>query len=374
MRDPRVTALARLAVNFSASLKKGEKVLIDVVDGAEDFALALVEAAYEAGGLPFVTLQTNRLNRALIMGATEEAMASWYEYEGRRMEDMQAYIVIRRNDNPFELSDVSEEKLALYNRYYGKLHHGIRLPKTKWCVLRYPNSAMAQAAGMSLEAFEDFYFKTCCVDYARMNEAARPLVELVQKTDRVRILGPGTDITFSIKGQGPREPICGIYNIPCGEVGFPVLPDSVNGTIRYNRDSLFHGFMFRDICFRFEEGRIVEAAANDTERINRVLDTDENARRIGEFALSFHPYVTRPVFDTLFDEKMVQSIHFTPGNSPINPSGIHWDIVLSQGAQDGGGEIWFDGRLIRKDGLFVLPELELLNPERLMAYLAGPDM
>jgi aminopeptidase len=374
MQDPRIASLARLAVNFSVSLNKGEKALIDVVDGAEDFALALVNAVYEAGGLPFVTLQTNRLNRAFIMGATEEAMASWYAYESRRMEDVQAYIVVRRNDNPFELSDVPEEKLALYNRYYGKLHHGIRMPKTKWCVLRYPNSAMAQAAGMSLEAFEDFYFKTCCVDYARMNEAARPLVELIQKTDRVRILGPDTDIAFSIKGQGPREPICGIYNIPCGEVGFPVLPDSVNGAIRYNRDSLFQGFMFRDIRFRFEGGRIVEAAANNTERINRVLDTDENARRIGEFALSFNPYVTRPIFDTLFDEKMVQSIHFTPGNSPINPSSIHWDIVLSQGAQDGGGEIWFDGRLIRKDGLFVLPELELLNPENLIAYLTTPDM
>ncbi|AEF86463.1 peptidase M29, aminopeptidase II [Treponema primitia ZAS-2] len=370
MHDPRIKAIAKTAVNFSVSLQRGEKLLIDITDGAEDFALALVEAAHEAGGFPYVNLQTSRLNRALILDGSEESWAAWYEYERVRMEDMDAYITVRRNDNPAELSDVPGEKLALYNKYYGKLHYGIRLPKTKWCVLRYPNSAMAQAAGMSFEAFEDFFFRACGVDYAKMNEVVRPLVELVKRTDRVRIIAPGTDISFSIKDQGPKDPICGIFNIPCGEVGFPVIPDSVNGVIAYNVPSLFQGFMFQDIRFRFEGGRIVEASSNDTGRINRVLDTDENARRIGEFAMSFNPHVTRPIFDTLFDEKMVKSIHFTPGNSPINPSGIHWDIVQSQDAKDGGGEIWFDGVLIRKDGLFVLQDLENINPEKIFPLIS----
>jgi aminopeptidase len=371
MGDPRIKNLAKTAVNFSVSLKKGEKLLIDITDGAEDFALALVEAAYEAGGIPSVNLQTNRLNRAIILGATEESMAAWYEYEAVRMRDMNAYIVVRKNDNPAEYSDIPPERLAIYNRWHGKLHHGIRLPKTKWCVLRYPNSAMAQAAGMSIEAFEDFYHQACGVGYGKMNRAILPLVELVKRTDQVRITAPGTDITFSIKDQGPKEPICGIFNLPCGEVGFPVVPESVNGSIAYNVPSLFQGFIYRDIRFRFEGGRIVEAQANDTERINRALDTDENARRVGEFAMSFNPYVTRPIFDTLFDEKMVKSIHFTPGNSPINPSGIHWDIVQSHDAKDGGGEIWFDGKLIRKDGLFVLPELEQINPDKLLPLIRG---
>jgi aminopeptidase len=236
--------------------------------------------------------------------------------------------------------------------------------------MRYPNSAMAQAAGMSLEAFEDFFFRACGVDYAKMNEVVRPLVDLVKRTGQVRIVAPGTDISFSIKDQGPQNPTCGYANIPCGEVGMSVIPESVNGTIAYNVPSLFQGFMFRDIRFHFEGGRIVEALANDIKRINQALDIDENARRIGEFAMSFNPQVTRPIFDTLFDEKMVKSIHFTPGNSGNNPSGIHWDIVQSHDAENGGGEIWFDGVLIRKDGLFTLKELENINPEKMLPLIS----
>ncbi|MDR2210572.1 MAG: aminopeptidase [Spirochaetaceae bacterium] len=370
MQDSRIKILARQVVNFSVSLKKGEKLLIDAMDGAEDFALALVEAVYDAGGVPFVTLQTNRLNRALMLKGTEELWSEWYKYQSIRMKDMDAYIVIRRNDNPAELSDVPSDKLELYNRYYGKLHFGIRLPETKWCVLRYPNSAMAQAAGMSLEAFEDYYFKTCCVDYAKMNIAVTPLADLISKTDQVRIIAPGTDITFSVKGLCDKTPKCGVYNIPCGEIGMPVITDSVNGVISYNTPSLFQGFVYQDIKFHFENGIIVKAESNNTKRMNEVLDTDENARKIGEFALGFNPFVTRPILDTLFDEKMVKSLHFTPGNSKINPSGIHWDIVQSHDAKDGGGEIYFDGVMVRKDGLFVLKELEHINPENLIQFIS----
>jgi aminopeptidase len=370
MQDSRIKVLARQVIKFSVSLKEGEKILIDIIDGAEDFALALVDAVYEVGGLPFVTLQTNRINRAIMLGSTEEVWSNWYEYQAVRMKDMDAYVVVRRNDNPAELSDVPPNKLDIYNRYYGKLHFGIRLPETKWCVLRYPNSAMAQAAGMSLESFEDYYFKTCCIDYAKMNAAVAPLADLISKTDQVRIVAPGTDITFSVKGLCDKTPKCGVFNVPCGEIGMPVITDSVNGKIAYNMPSLFQGFVYQNIKFRFEKGIIVEADSNNIERMNKALDTDENARKIGEFALGFNPFVTRPILDTLFDEKMAKSLHFTPGNSRINPSGIHWDIVQSHDAKNGGGEIYFDGVLVRKDGLFVLKELEQINPENLIQYIA----
>ena len=366
MKDQRIRCLARQAIRFSVALQPGEKILIDATDGAEDFVTALVEEAYAAGALPFVHLQNQRVNRALISGCTEENMRPAYEFARSRMREMDAYIAVRKRDNLAELSDVPPEKLRIYTHYDSLLHHGERICNTKWCVLRYPNDSMAQAAGMSTEAFEDYFFAACCIDYAQFNQLIRPLTELVKKTDRVCIQAPGTDLTFSIKGMGPDEPICGKNNLPCGEVGFPVVPQSVNGKITYNVPTFFQGYLFRDVCFELENGRIVKAtAAEHTKELNRILDTDENARRIGEFAMSFNPYITKPIQDTLFDEKMVKSIHFTPGNSPVNPSAIHWDIVQSHAPEHGGGEIWFDGVLIRQDGLFVPEDLRQLNPEPL---------
>ena len=245
----------------------------------------------------------------------------------------------------------------------------IRVPKTRWVVLRYPSPAMAQMAAMSEEAFEDWYFSVCTMDYAKMSKAMDSLVEVMARTDKVRIVGPGTDITFSIKGLPPIK--CdGTMNIPDGEVYSAPVRDSVTGCISYNTPAEHEGFTYEKIRFVFEKGRIVEATCNDNVRIRRVLDVDEGARYVGEFSIGVNPFITSPMKETLFDEKIAGSIHFTPGNSYDdcfngNRSALHWDLVLIQTAEWGGGEIWFDGALVRKDGRFVAPELELLNPENL---------
>jgi aminopeptidase len=261
--------------------------------------------------------------------------------------------------------------MALYERYYvTPVHHEIRVPKTRWVVLRYPNDAMAQLSGTSTEAFEDFYFRVCNLDYSRMEQAMQPLIDLMNRTDRVRLTGPGTDLTFSIKDI-PAIACAGGMNIPDGEVYTAPVRESVNGTLSYNTPSVFQGFTFENICLTFENGKIIKATANDTERLNKVFGIDEGARYVGEFAIGVNPYILTPMKDTLFDEKIMGSIHFTPGNcyeeaSNGNASAIHWDLVLIQRPEYGGGEIYFDDVLIRKDGRFVLPELEGLNPENLI--------
>ncbi len=261
--------------------------------------------------------------------------------------------------------------MNLYEKLYSTpVHHDIRVPKTRWVVLRYPNTAMAQLCNTSTEAFEDFYFNVCTLDYSKMAEAMKPLAALMERTDKVRLVGPGTDLTFSIKGI-PAIPCAGNLNIPDGEVYTAPVKDSVNGTISYNAPSLYQGFTFENVCLTFENGKIVKATANDTDRINQVLDVDAGARYVGEFAIGVNPYVLHPMKDILFDEKIQGSIHFTPGNcydeAPNgNHSSVHWDLVWIQRPEYGGGEIYFDDVLIRKDGRFVLPELECLNPENLM--------
>jgi len=370
MIDQRLKKLASILVNYSIAVKKGEKVLIQDTNVEPAFVGALVDAVHDAGGLPFVALRDRIIDRALYRRATTEQLELQARFEAERMKAMDCFIGFTSLRNQFAWSDMPGEALDGYNRIIGKrVHMEIRVPKTRWVVLRYPSPAMAQMAAMSEESFEDWYFSVCTMDYAKMSTAMDALVSLMAGTDKVRLVGPGTDLSFSIKGLPPIK--CdGTMNIPDGEVYTAPVRDSVNGVISYNAPAEHEGFTFEGIRFVFEKGRIVEASANDKARVNRVLDVDEGARYVGEFAIGVNPFITKPMKETLFDEKIAGSIHFTPGNSYDdcfngNRSALHWDLVLIQRPEWGGGEIWFDGRLIRKDGRFVVPELEMLNPERL---------
>ncbi len=367
--DERIKKLAKVLTNYSCDIKEGERVLVSYEgQSAKPLARQLIKEIYALGGLPYTEIRENAVTREVLLGCTKEQLDFMNEYQLKQMEGMDAYIAVRASDNPSEFSDVPAEKLSLYNKTLRPVLD-YRVNHTKWVVLRYPNDAMAQMANTSKEAFEDFYFDVCTLDYAKMDEAMTPLIELMEKTDKVRITGPGTDLTFSIKGI-PAIKCSGHCNIPDGEIYTAPVRESMNGVISYNTPSLEEGFRYENIVFHIENGKIVKAEANDTERINQLLDTDENARYFGEFAIGVNPYINKPMLDTLFDEKIAGSIHLTPGASYEdafngNKSAIHWDLVLIQTPEYGGGEIYFDDVLIRKDGRFVIPELECLNPENL---------
>ena len=370
MLDPRITKLAETLVNYSCGLRKGERILIETFDIPEEMVIELVKEVTKVGGIPLVTLKNNRIIRALYRDATEDQMKLIGEYESFRMDRMDAYIGLRGNLNISELSDVPHEKMKLYQTHWWQpVHIERRVKSTKWVVLRWPTSSMAQQAEMSTEAFEKFYFNVCTLDYSKMSGAMDPLKELMERTDRVRIKGPGTDLEFSIKGI-PVIKCDGKLNIPDGEVFTAPVKDSVNGVIQYNTPTLYHGTVFENIRLEFRDGRIIAATGSDGAKINEILDSDDGARYVGEFALGVNPYITKAMKEILFDEKIMGSFHFTPGNSYSdasngNESEIHWDMVCIQTPEYGGGEIYFDGVLIRKDGRFVLPELEPLNPENL---------
>ncbi len=368
--DPRFTQLAEGLCGFSTELKKGERVLIDAFDVPEAMVVALIRAARALGAHPYVQLHRARVTRELVLGAAEEQYAPLAEVELARMQKMDAYIALRGSENIFESSDVPSERVQLVSRLMKPvLDH--RVDKTKWVVLRWPTSAMAQQAGLSTERFEDFYFRVCTLDYRRMGPGMKALSTLMAKTDQVQITGPGTDLRFSIKGIGAKE--CGgLRNIPDGEVFSCPVKDSVEGVIQYNAPTVYLGTSFDSIRLVFRQGRIVEATANNTKRLNEILDSDAGARYIGEFALGFNPYILEPMRDILFDEKIAGSFHFTPGQAYEdcgngNKSQVHWDMVCIQRPEYGGGEIRFDGKLIRKDGLFVPKTLHQLNPDQLLA-------
>ena len=367
MRDPRVETLAGNLLDYSLTLQPGEKVLIEGESGSLDLMIALVEATYRRDAVPFVHLGDARLHRAWLRGATRQQMDLRVEWEMHRVKDIDASISIMAGENATELADVPGAALEA-SRLAAKPLMDMYLAR-KWVLLRFPTPSAAQAAGMSTEGFEDFCLAVSALDYARMDKAMDPLVELVTRTDRVRITSPGTDVAFSIKGI-PVMKASGQNNIPDGEVFTAPVRDSANGTILFNTPSLEDGTTFERVRLTLEEGKIVDADANEPERLRQMLDTDEGARYLGEFALGVNPLIKKPMKDTLYDEKIGGSLHLTPGRAYDeadngNRSSVHWDLVLIQTPQWGGGEIYFDDVLVRKDGLFVLPELEGLNPDAL---------
>jgi aminopeptidase len=369
--DPRMEKLAELLINHSVKLQKGEHVLIELFDIPEEMALATIAAARRAGGHAHVALRTQRVIGALY-GAGEDALKTWADCDLHRMKQMQAYIGLRGSHNVSEHAGIADDQMKQVARLYQKpVHFDYRVPHTKWCVLRWPTPAMAQLAQMSTEAFEQFYFDVCTLDYAKMETALRPLADRMRSADQVRITGPAdTDLTFSIKGIEVVG-CSGTHNIPDGECFTAPVRDSVNGVIHFNTPTIYNGVSFDNVRLVFKDGRVVEATADaDDDKVNSILDTDEGARFVGEFALGFNPFITEAMKDILFDEKIAGSLHFTPGRAYEdadngNRSDVHWDLVLIQRPDHGGGRIYFDDELVREDGLFVPADLAGLNPDAL---------
>jgi len=370
--DSRMVKLADLLIGHSVKLQKGEHVLIETFDIPQEMVIATVAAARRAGGYPHVALRTQRVLGALYADAPEDALKVWADCDTYRMKQMQAYIGLRGSHNVSEHSGIPDEQMKQVARVYQKpVHFDQRVPHTKWCVLRWPTPAMAQLAQVSTEAFEDFYFNVCSLDYAKMESALQPLVKRMQATDHVRIAGPGdTDLTFSIKNIEVVG-CSGTHNIPDGECFTAPVRDSVEGVIHFNTPTIYNGVTFDSVRLVFKGGRVVEATADgDQDKLNSILDTDEGARFVGEFALGFNPFIKEAMKDILFDEKIAGSLHFTPGRcyeeaDNGNNSDIHWDMVLIQRPDHGGGRIFFDDDVVRENGMFLPADLAGLNPDSL---------
>src|ERR1700730_8050983 len=364
MQDSRFDKLAKLLVEYSTRLKRNETVLIEAFDVPDEMTIALVRAARNVGAVPFTQIQHARVSRELALEGTERQLNLIAIHELARMKTMNAYIGLRGSHNITELSDVPANQMKLLAKKMRPVQDQ-RVKKTKWVVLRWPTPSMAQLAGMSTEAFEDFYFEVCTLDYRKLQPAMKALKALMERTDRVGIKGAGTDVRFSIKGI-PAVICGGDRNIPDGEVFSCPVKNSVQGCVTFNAPSIYQSTGFDGIRLEFRDGKIVDATSNQTEKLNKILDSDVGARYIGEFSLGFNPHILQPMRDILFDEKIAGSFHLTPGQAYEeadngNRSQVHWDMVSIQRSDYGGGEIYFDGKLIRRDGEFLPTQLRSLN-------------
>lgn len=366
MKDKRNEVLAKNLINYSCRLQKGEKIMVEI-KGKETLELAkeIIAEATRVGGIPFWYYNDESLQRPWIGQADEAQFKASGKLHLKLMKEMDAYLGLRGSDNPFDLADIDSKQTKMNQKFFYKpVHLEQRVKRTKWCVLRFPNNAMAQLAETSQEAFETFYYNVCCLDYGKMSKGMDPLVEAMDKADMVRIVSPGTDLSFSIKDI-PVVKCDGQRNIPDGEAYTAPVKDSINGFITYNTPSLHDGINYTGIRFEFRNGKIVDANCDggNSDKLNEILDTDKGARFIGEFAIGVNPFILHPMNDTLFDEKIAGSFHLTPGQCYDeayngNQSSIHWDLVLIQRKDYGGGEIYFDDKLFRKNGIFIDKKME----------------
>ncbi len=372
-KDNRICQMAKLIVSHSIELKKGERVFIEAIGkDVNPLFEEVIKEVVSAGGVPVYYYNDDNLKKSFFANATEKQVLDHTQIYVDIMKNVDAYIGIRGSDNIFDLSDLSEKSLKLYESIYmQKVHHEVRVPHTKWCVMRYPNNTMASLSKMSTKQFEDFYFNACLADYKKMKKAQVPLMKLMQKTDKVKIIAPNTNLEFSIKGINVLQS-CGHHNLPDGEVFTAPVKTSINGYIKFNTQTTWGGSFFSDIYLEFRDGKIIKATSDsNNDKLQKIIKSDAGASYIGEFALGHNPYINHAMVDILFDEKIAGSLHFAIGNSyddacNTNKSCIHWDLVQIQTPEYGGGEIWFDGKLIRKDGKFVIKELEGLNPKNLL--------
>ena len=361
----RVLKLAKIIVNHSLKVKDNERVLI-TYSGIESMPLvkSIVKEVLNVGGVCEVDYQNQDISNLIRENLTDERIQSKVAKMKYEVENFDCFVRLCYCKSDYydkNTPKLMKEKLMEELKPYKE----IQINKRRWVLLNYPSIVDSNKAHMTPEEFYDFAFDTMTVDYDKMHHDMLPLKELMERTNKVRIVAPNTDITFSIRNL-PAVICSGECNIPDGECFTAPVKESVNGTITYNVPSPYHGEIFENISLTFENGKIVKATSSNTEKMNEIFDTDEGARYVGEFSLGLNPVIMHPMGDILFDEKIAGSLHFTPGCcydecNNGNKSNIHWDLVLIQREEYGGGEVYFDDVLIRKDGLFVLPELKNLN-------------
>ncbi len=366
MYTPEDRQLAKQLLNHSVELKEGENIMLQLI-GLNGIGLirALTEEVRSRNAHPFIKIEDPEINRILLEAGDD---AFWENQASADqlplMKQMDAFIGIRGAENIYENSSVPKEANKSYShKFLNPVHFEERVNNTKWAVLRYPSAAFAMNAKMATERFRQFYYRACLFDYNRLFEAMKPLEALLRKTDMIQLKGEGTDISFSVKGQN-WIPCYGKRNIPDGELFSSPVIDSVNGHITY-APSVYQGKPFEFVKLVVKDGVVTDFDSSNNDALEEILDTDEGARRFGEFSFGLNPIIKEPMYDILFDEKIYGSNHLTLGKDyEIAPNGnssnIHWDLVCI------GADVYFDGELVRKGREFVKEELRRLNPSEIL--------
>jgi len=354
--DKRWAQLGDLLVNYSMAVKPGEKVMIAFVE-VETYPLvhAIYRSCLQAGALPQVQFLSEELNRLALVHGTPEQIGWVPEIEAYGMEWADVYFGLRGAHNLDVFWDIPAEKLSLLRQAMGKIST-LRWQKTRWCLLRVPNAALAHQAGVDEETITDMFFNACFLDWPVVSQEWRRWADDLTKGDQIRIVGKGTDLSFSTEGR-KWDVAAGHSNMPDGEIATAPVESTIDGVIYFDFPGVLGGRLVHDIRLRWEQGKLVEATSSTNQDFLRsVLNTDAGASLIGEFAIGTNPEVNYFCKDILIDEKIGGTLHIALGRAypkvgGTNQSAIHWDIIKDMRQE---GEIYLDGELVFRNGKVLL--------------------
>lgn len=355
MTDPRWDQLADILINYSTRTRRGEKVFITMME-VETFPLVemVYSHAVRVGAFPQVEFVSAFLDRELMRHGTIEQVGWVPEIEAYGMEWADVYVGLRGFRNPYEFSGISPDRIAAYKKALGKTS-AMRTDLTRWVLVRVPGESFAQQAQIDLDSMMNFFFKATLRDWAAEARRYKEICEVFQAADQVRITGRDTDISFSTKGRDYAIGD-GTINMPDGEIFTAPVDDSAEGQIYFDMPGMYAGQMIKGIRLELSGGVVVKATAEENESLlHRILETDEGARRLGEFGVGTNFGIDRFCYDFLYDEKIGGTIHLALGrayaeNKGVNRSALHWDIVKDLRQQ---GVIYLDGRKVFEDGKFL---------------------
>ena len=351
--DPRIVEHAKILVNYSTSVKRGDNVLVETTEqGGQELAVEICREAANRGAQPIILSLPTDYTRAVLEATPIEDLATMPNnlLEAVKASDVDIFVLSWANTRFLETID--PQRIAVRNKALQPYYE--EYLKKRWTVTLHPTNAHAQEAGMSLREYQDFVYSSILHDWAGERARMRPLEERMNKADEVHLIGSDTDLSFSVKG---RTAIVddGKKNLPGGEVFTAPVDDTAEGTISFDLPSIYAGKEVTDIRLTFEKGRILDYSARKNESLlKKLIETDDGSHRLGEFGVGMNRGINRSTRNILFDEKIAGTIHLAIGRAykdcgGVNESAIHWDMIKTMKP----GQITLDREPIQVDGKLV---------------------
>lgn len=362
-----IKKLAKVLCHYSLNIKKNEIVKIEGKYNSLPLIISFYEEVLNKGAFPFVKIIIEETMEIFYKKAKEFQLKFIFPFDWLELKKVSSYLTIWTDFNKKYLTNVKSERIALFRKarknYYAKLLSKIAKKEIKWCGTVYPDIANAMDAEMSLMEYEDFVFKSCFLDkkdpikeWEKLSKWQEKIIRFLSKKEKIKVVGNSVDLEFSVKGR--KWINCdGKENFPDGEIFTSPIENSANGFIRFSFPCVYGGKEVDGVELHFKEGEVVKAKAEKNEDyLLALINSDEGAKRIGEFSFGTNYNIQRFVKNTLFDEKIGGTIHLALGSSLFetggkNKSSIHWDMVCDLRKE---GEIYADNELIFKNGKFLI--------------------
>jgi len=370
-----LSRLADVIVNDCLSIEDGDLIILEGIDLPDNLLSDFADHLLAMKIQPYVIQKSQKILIQNIQNHNSEIIGLQADFEINIMKRAKAFIGLRFPTNLYMMECLGKsDREKILTNFIKPVHFEYRNNNLQWVYFRFPTREFAKNSGQNYTEFTKNYFNASLVNYEKMAYAFDPLAKLISKCQEVRIVSDSTDLRFYMSGKGVYKS-CGQHNLPDGEIFTSPDKSSIEGFIRFNIPSIYYGNYFENIELEFRKGKIVGChAENNSDLLKSILDIDEGAKFVGEFAIGLNPFVKTPILDILWDEKMHGSLHLAIGNAyPVsnngNKSAIHWDLILNQTSDYGGGALYFDERLVRKNGLFIDDHLQHLNPQNLINYI-----